>query len=462
MYKKFSAIILSFIILIFCTFIPFQEANAFVLTGTAVVIGGVAISKTAIAVGAACLAAAGVTFATNEDAFKGTCNFFKGCGEGIRNMFLAGQIATTAAGLMLAQVSTDMWNSIKDFAKNTIGVGENAVNVPSNTVYINGSAYECFTYQPLYSQLPDSIVTPNGELFTFEVVYVNAQYKQVIVYKDGEVLKKEYIVKSNISFARPYFLIVGSTIALRYVYGNDTDGWNSFALSDYIYNIGDKTTDLMDSSYTATGDAVVADETRDYAPIPEQRAVYYNENGQWANVSSSGAQALYDWENNQSIDIPYTDEMGALNGINTEVKSISAWLTNTWSATMTAVYSLVNSISTTLSNVYNSVVALPQTISTALTDFFTVENLNFDGFKTLVVYDKFPFSIPFDFVEAVKMFGVSSQTPTFDINIDTEFLQVHHTIDLSPFQFYIAFFRYFVVISFIFVLIFATSKFIQW
>ncbi len=88
--------------------------------------------------------------------------------------------------------------------------------------------------------------------------------------------------------------------------------------------------------------------------------------------------------------------------------------------------------------------------------------LDFDGFKNLIVLQKFPFCIPFDFVNAVRLFAATAAGYQLQIDIDTDYLQVHHTVDLSPFAVPLAFFRYAACIWFGFILVMRTRDLIKW
>ena len=88
--------------------------------------------------------------------------------------------------------------------------------------------------------------------------------------------------------------------------------------------------------------------------------------------------------------------------------------------------------------------------------------LNFDGFKNLILPDRFPFSIPFDMVKAVKLFAAAAADFVFRIDLDTQYFSVHHTVDLTPYAVPIAFFRYACVFWFAWILISRTHDLIKW
>lgn len=88
--------------------------------------------------------------------------------------------------------------------------------------------------------------------------------------------------------------------------------------------------------------------------------------------------------------------------------------------------------------------------------------LNFDGFKNLILPDRFPFCIPFDMVKAVKLFAATAADFVFKIDLDTQFFSVHHTVDLTPYAVPIAFFRYACVFWFAWILLSRTRDLMKW
>lgn len=88
--------------------------------------------------------------------------------------------------------------------------------------------------------------------------------------------------------------------------------------------------------------------------------------------------------------------------------------------------------------------------------------LDFDGFKNLILVDRFPFCIPFDLRDAIMLFAASAADYRFSIDLDTAYFSVHHTVDLSPYTVPITFFRYVVVVWFVYVLILRTRDVMKW
>lgn len=104
-------------------------------------------------------------------------------------------------------------------------------------------------------------------------------------------------------------------------------------------------------------------------------------------------------------------------------------------------------------------------IVSAIVGFFDSPSdfrLDFDGFKNLILPERFPFCIPFDLVNSVRVFSANAQDFSFRIDFDTKFFSVHHAVDLTPFVLPIAFFRYTCVIWFCWVLITRTRDMIKW
>lgn len=88
--------------------------------------------------------------------------------------------------------------------------------------------------------------------------------------------------------------------------------------------------------------------------------------------------------------------------------------------------------------------------------------LDFDGFKNLILVDRFPFCIPFDLRDAIMLFAAAAADYKFSIDLDTSYFSVHHTVDLSPYTVPITFFRYVVVVWFVYVLILRTRDVMKW
>ena len=89
--------------------------------------------------------------------------------------------------------------------------------------------------------------------------------------------------------------------------------------------------------------------------------------------------------------------------------------------------------------------------------------LNFDGFENLILPERFPFCIPFDLINSVKIFAVTAVSDfVFRIDLDTSYWSIHHAVDLAPFTLVITFFRYAAVAGWVWFLINRTRSLIKW
>lgn len=123
---------------------------------------------------------------------------------------------------------------------------------------------------------------------------------------------------------------------------------------------------------------------------------------------------------------------------------------------------IYTSVKTGISSLYNVAVDTLTAIQDFVMDDVSNLTLNFDSFKNIQLFNKFPFCIPFDFLEAVKKFNVGSQTPTFVIDINSKWLVVHHVIDFSFAMPYIIFFRWVANLWFAIFLMLKTRDLIKW
>ena len=112
----------------------------------------------------------------------------------------------------------------------------------------------------------------------------------------------------------------------------------------------------------------------------------------------------------------------------------------------------------TSTNLLDKIIQLLKNFFDSPSDF----KLDFDGFKNLILPDRFPFCIPFDMVKAVKLFAAAAADFVFSIDLDTQYFSVHHTVDLKPYTVAIAFFRYGCVFWFVWILLSRTRDLMKW
>ena len=104
-------------------------------------------------------------------------------------------------------------------------------------------------------------------------------------------------------------------------------------------------------------------------------------------------------------------------------------------------------------------------IFAAISGFFDSPSdfdVNFDAFKGAILSDRFPFSIPFDFVNAIRVWSAQAADYQLVIDLDTSYFKLHKVIDLSPFVVPLAFFRYGATLWFAIALMLKTRDLIKW
>lgn len=141
-------------------------------------------------------------------------------------------------------------------------------------------------------------------------------------------------------------------------------------------------------------------------------------------------------------DVP---DVGILTGIRDIVGNIAGTISGTIADLLTAIQSGISSIADTLAR------------------FFDVSNFSLDFSPFHIGLTKvFPFCIPFDLYNGVKLFAAQAADFSFDIKLDTAYFKVDHTVDLTPFKLPIMFFRYIVVFWFSWILISRTRDLMKW
>lgn len=167
---------------------------------------------------------------------------------------------------------------------------------------------------------------------------------------------------------------------------------------------------------------------------------------------SGAITGLWDWLKGilQSI----LDAIKAIPGL------ITGLLQSIWDAIKSLPAAIASAFSTALTAILDAVLAIPAVIASIFD--VTQFQLDFTPFKSLVIKDKFPFCIPFDFRNAVKSFASTASDYQMRIDLETSFFEIHHTVDLSPFVVPIAFFRYAACVWFTLVLITRTKDLMKW
>lgn len=151
------------------------------------------------------------------------------------------------------------------------------------------------------------------------------------------------------------------------------------------------------------------------------------------------------------------DRLGTLNDIASGVK--------TGVDSLTGALEGVNVGVGTIAGIISAIKDFIDSIRKAIENFFDSPSdfdLNFDGFKSIILPDRFPFCIPFDFIKSIKVFAAAARDFKFNIDLKTQYFEIHHEVDLTPFSIPIAFFRYVVVIWFVWILLTRTRDMMKW
>ena len=107
---------------------------------------------------------------------------------------------------------------------------------------------------------------------------------------------------------------------------------------------------------------------------------------------------------------------------------------------------------------------IAQIINT-LTNVFAIPTdlaLNFEPLRLTDFKNKFPFCIPWDLYNSVALFASAPSEPDLDIVIDTDYIQVNHSINLGPINLPLRFARFAIIVFFVIFLITKTRDLIKW
>lgn len=166
----------------------------------------------------------------------------------------------------------------------------------------------------------------------------------------------------------------------------------------------------------------------------------------WNDVIVPGINSF--WDSTKMAVTEAKDGILALPG------AIGAALDGFWDNTLnpffTDIKDAVVSIPGKLDALWDSTMEIPM-------EEIDLSKLNFQGFTT-----KFPFSIPFDYVNLIKQFVRAPIAPDLTIHLDTSYFTINHTIDMQPIAKYIVFLRWFLLVMFIFGLMMLTQRMIKW
>ena len=125
--------------------------------------------------------------------------------------------------------------------------------------------------------------------------------------------------------------------------------------------------------------------------------------------------------------------------------------------TLTDIKELIRKLLDLLSKLFDMLKSFIDTIL----KFFDVTNFSLDFSKLKVsIKTKFPFCIPFDYYNAIKLFQASMKEPQIRVKID--YLHLDYIVPLGPINYPRMFFRFVATVWYAIFLMGKTRDFIKW
>ncbi|MDO4711183.1 MAG: hypothetical protein Q4A75_04325, partial [Peptostreptococcaceae bacterium] len=127
---------------------------------------------------------------------------------------------------------------------------------------------------------------------------------------------------------------------------------------------------------------------------------------------------------------------------------------------------MIENITSTTKNILDGIAKIPSYLA-KIYDFvatmFDVSEFQLDLTPLKIrLIDRFPFCIPSDFLNGIKLFNASVSEPKFNVKLETQYLTVNETIDGSILHYVRGFFRYVAVAWYSIFLIMRTRSMIKW
>lgn len=430
----------------------------------ALALGGTSAAKAFLAFIMSCVAM-GVTYVTIDDAMSAYDHYKENASVSIEDLRYVQQETWTGNYEALANDLTDIHSGIKSWLEGLISniqAGQNVVNNNIRTLSNLGDSYIINNKQivwiatTLWNGKPflswysgQSKIGSNIDLNTD--VYVIPLYvtNNILTYKLKYTLNNnvtEYLLNTSITGyydIEPELLIDISTDApiLNSSYSPQN---RTFPPAPYLPYINPGNEKVSQSISAAGGTMEVYNGTYD------QYLDDVVDNATWEDIQGviSGsvptttltetAEGLIIGEATAGIPYPNPDTtapgevLTGLGGIMGLLQGITNWIAQLW-------------------QLISGIFAIPEGLAL---DFSSLRLVNFK--------DKFPFSIPWDIYRAVAVFAKSPETPDFSIDIETDYLNIDHSINLDPIDLPLRFARYVMTIFFIFFLASKTRDLIKW
>lgn len=448
------ALLMMFLILALASVVPIMQASALAPV----------IAYGAKELVAALLIAGGASFATTDTARDAAAKVWDWLGQ------QASGVADKLQQIVALQI--DVANT----------VGDGAVRISQSIWYSVSSAYDALFPSDVggieygkqyvfadYLSLREFIERffPRGPGSAFDhkirsIKYVSASgvvNEYSIVRQFSNNIYYEYLYENGVQ--KRQLLATAESDILCYFYldplSNFAEGSINFK-GAYVPDYNYLTCSFSAGTYSFSGDGITVsggltypgEDTMIYVPdIPE---VQTDEEGKdvviWPDLSLNPDDFVLDIPKTATgdlVDVPYDTLVDASTG--TAVGEGEGTGTGEGEGTGSGILDILGDIWDAIRNFFDSP-----------SDF----KLDFDGFKNLILVDRFPFCIPFDLRDAIMLFAASAADYKFSIDLDTAYFSVHHTVDLSPYTVPITFFRYVVVVWFVYVLILRTRDVMKW
>lgn len=449
------------IVLVLWCFFMVPRAGAVALEATTIAYGGLLVGTI--------LVGAGVVFSSHGDMvkvgnamYKTLVNGSSAIGKTISSISAWAVEHGTSLAKGALRVGKDLYQGIVDafnasYSNGKVSLGADVVTLPTDPTeeeiksFCNLFANKDIKsfYFSEYAGQPDEIVhhayfTRVGSVYTLVVTNPRGggeTYERTIDV-GNDTVTNAYLSFDYDSGWMNLFLNVEKGASASYVYYASSVSWGlSASLSpisvsvpqpDLKYPSDDYLVRMPDipSVDSATGDITYPNDT---AYTKDAVAVPYPVDTEGVKVPDIPYDKIVDQSTGKALDDTGTD---------TDTPSKPGEGTDTGSNT-----SLLQKILDLLKNFFDSP-----------SDF----RLNMDGFRNLAIADKFPFCIPFDLVDSIKQFAVTAKDFHFRIKLDTHYFKVDHEVDLSDMVLPFAFFRYMVLVWFVWMLMLRTRDLVKW
>jgi len=444
----------------------------------ALALGGTAAAKAFLAFIMSCVAM-GVTYATYDQAKAAYDHYIENSTMSTEDLRYIQQETWTGSYEGVTIDISDMKDAFVGWLTGLFGTLKSGINQTEsliiNQIPFAGNYVQTSNIYYTRSQLPITL-SYNGYLWTLEES--DASYVKITMYNpDGSLLtthsKTWYSYQSSpihfMAYPGSTYMNVGVNNWTGYSYNTNLIG--PYILQTYSITIAEDAA-ILNPEYTPQNRTFPAAPYLPYIDFDNEKVVQsisasggtmevYNgsydqylddivENATWEDIQGISAgtvptttltetsEGLIIGEATAGIPYPVPDTtapgevLTGLGGIMGLLQGITNWIAQLW-------------------QLISGIFAIPEGLAL---DF---SSLRLEGFK-----DKFPFSIPWDIYRAVAVFAKTPETPEFNIDIETDYLDINHSINLDPIDLPLRFARYVMSIFFIFFLASKTRDLIKW